>query len=502
MKTGGCAIRNLFYGACPRPLQKFWHRIESSAIASRLVRGSFWSFFGAVVSRLLSLAAFVVIARVLGKETYGQFGVVQSTISMFAVFAGFGLGQTSTKYVAELRETDPLRAGRIMGMTGLVALLTGTSFAALLYIFAPWLAETTLAAPDLASALRIGAFIMMFEAMNGAQVGALAGFEAFRTTAVISVWAGIFSFPAMVVGVYLGGLEGGVLGLLFSRIFNWLLNHMALRRQAKRAGIPFVFKGTKSDFEVLWKFSLPAMLSGVMVSPILWVCNAILVNQPNGYAQMGIFHAASSFKHILLFIGSTLGAPLLPMLANMSGKKSERFSKVNILSTWFLGSISGVILLGCPEMAQSVFGKDFAGADFAKTFSLIVLSASIVIYKQGLARVLAAYGLMWWGMLSNMLWAAVLVISTWALISWGAVGYASAYVVAYATNTIIFIPLYTRKGLIPRNTLISMEAGGVWGILSVGVLLNLCAVTLPVRLIYIPFAVVLICWFFYRLFKK
>ena len=170
-------MRDFFYGVCPSPLRFFWDRVESSDIGVRLVSGSFWSFSGAVVSRLLSLAAFVVIARVLGKEQYGQFGVVQSTISMFAVFAGFGLGQTATKYIAELRTTDPQRAGRIMGLAGLVALLTGVAFAAFLFIFAPWLAKTTLAAPELAPALRIGAFLLLFEAMNGAQVGALAGFE-------------------------------------------------------------------------------------------------------------------------------------------------------------------------------------------------------------------------------------------------------------------------------------------------------------------------------------
>ena len=495
-------MRDLFYGVCPPALRLFWDRVESSDIGSRLVSGSFWSFSGAVVSRLLSLAAFVVIARVLGKEQYGQFGVVQSTISMFAVFAGFGLGQTATKYVAELRISDQQRAGRIMGMAGLVALLTGAAFAAILFTFSPWLAQTTLAAPELAPALRIGAFLLLFEAMNGAQVGALAGFEAFRTTALISVWAGVVSFPAMVAGVYLGGLEGGVAGLLVSRIFHWLLNHIALRRQAKRAGIPFVLRGTKSDFEVLWRFSLPAMLSGVMVSPTIWVCNAILVNQPNGYAQMGIFQAASTFQHILLFIGGTLGAPLLPMLANMAGKESDRFARVNILSTWFLGAIPGVFLLGYPEVAQALFGKEYAGTDFIWTFTLIVLSASIIVYKQGLSRVLAAYGLMWWGMLSNLFWAVVLVASTWALVSWGAVGYATAYVTAYALSAIVFIPLYTRKGLVPGNTIISLEAGGIWAVLGVGVCLNFFAVPLTFRFLYIPLATGTMCWLFYRLLKK
>ncbi len=495
-------IRNILYGACPYPLRSYWHRMEASALGSRLLTGAFWSFLGAVGSRLLSFAAFVVIARVLGKESYGQFGIVQSTVSMFAVFAGFGLGQTATKYVAELRDKEPARAGRIMGMAGMVALTTGAVIALILFISAPWLAKTTLAAPELAPALRIGALILLFEAMNGAQTGALAGFEAFKTTAKISIWTGIASFPAMVVGVYLGGLEGSVCGLLLSRIFNWSLNHLALRREAKRAAIPFVFLGTRQDFSVLWQFSLPAMLSGVMVSPTLWLCNAILVNQPGGYAQMGIFQAAATFQQVMLFVGGTLGAPLLPMLANMGGKESDRFARVNILSTWFLGAIPAVFLLGLPEIAQTVFGKGYEGADFARTFTLVVLSAGVIVYKQGLARVLAAYGLMWWGMLSNLFWAGTLIVCTWVLVPWGAIGYAGAYATAYGLNTILFIPLYTRKGLVPRNTLVSLEAAGIWLILGTGVITNFYFHAVALRLLYIPLASAAMCWLFHRLLKK
>ncbi|NOZ40854.1 MAG: oligosaccharide flippase family protein [Planctomycetes bacterium] len=74
---------------------------------------------GAVISRGLMLVASILVARMLGKTVYGELGMIRSTVGMFGVFAGFGLGLTATKHVAEFRESDPERAGRIVGFTEL-----------------------------------------------------------------------------------------------------------------------------------------------------------------------------------------------------------------------------------------------------------------------------------------------------------------------------------------------------------------------------------------------
>lgn len=495
------SIKRTIHACCPSVFKPTLARIEASEIGYRLAKGAFWSLFGAVVSRLLGLVSFVIVARVLGKAGYGQFGIIQSTVGMFGVFAGFGLGQTATKYVAELRDKDPVRAGRIMGMAGLVAIGTGLLMAGVLFSFAPWLASRTLADASLTPLLRVGALILVLEAMNGAQVGALSGFEAFKTIAKINAGVGLASFPMMVVGVYFGDLEGSVWALAVNRAFNWLLNHLALRREASRAGVPFSWRGSNEELGVLWRFSLPSMLAGVMVTPTLWICNTLLVNQPGGYEQMGILQASRLFQQALMFMGATLGAPMLPMLANIisSGGDNERFGRINMLLTWFLGAFPALLLISLPEVGQAVFGKQFIGQDFTNTYLLMLFSTSIIIYKQGLARALSAHGLMWWGMCSNLFWAIIMIISTRFLISWGAPGYSAAWTCAYIVNTIVFIPLYTHKGLVPIGTIVSFKAGLIWLCLIVAVTLNFLDASIVLRLIFLPVAAVTMFWMFFKL---
>ena len=98
---------------------------------------------------------------------------------------------TATKYIAEFRHSDALRAGRIMALSGVVAVVTGTVGALTLVLLAPWLAENMLAAPHLVGELRIAALLLFLTALNEAQTGALSGLEAFRAIARFNILSGI-----------------------------------------------------------------------------------------------------------------------------------------------------------------------------------------------------------------------------------------------------------------------------------------------------------------------
>lgn len=475
----------------------FINRIEISDVGSRLARGVFWSMAGSVISRGLMMCATVIVARILGKTTYGELGMIQSTVGMFGVFAGFGLGLTATKYVAEFRESDPERVGRIIGLSGLIATTTGGMMALALLIFAPWLAVHTINAPHLAGVLRIGALILFINSLNGAQTGALSGFEAFKTIAHVNFFIGLISFPILVCGAYFGGLFGAVIALAINLCFNWLLNHIALRKEVRRYNIPLTFRGCGLELPILWKFSLPATLSGFMVGPANWVCRAILTNQPGGYGEMGILTAALVFQNLLLFVNQMVNAPLLSMVSNFGANISENMKKVNILSTWILGLIVAIPLLCFSEIAQLVFGSEYSTRSFQVTFSLVVFCTCIVTFKGGLSRVLVAESLLWWGFFSNTLWAVTLIGSTMFLVKWGAPGIAASLVIAYTLNTLVLLPLYYSRNLVPKGTLLSPESVFIWFIVVFLVFLNIADVILVYRTIaFLP--CLLFTWFSFR----
>ena len=221
----------------PRLLLPFLDRIQHSAEGLRLARGMFWSVAGAVSSGAVGLLASVIVARILGKSVFGELGIIQSTTNMFATFAQFGIGLTATKHVAEFRRREPERAGRIIAMSTVVAVVSGSVAGMVMVATSPWAARL-LAAPHLQIAIAISALALLFIVINEAQNGILSGLEAFKRRSAVQFAAGIASFPITVLGVYFFGLFGAVCGLIASQAVLVLLNYQAIQRETSSAGVP------------------------------------------------------------------------------------------------------------------------------------------------------------------------------------------------------------------------------------------------------------------------
>lgn len=432
----------------PKSLQLFWDRVEASDAGSRMASGAFWSICGAVISRGSMLLASILIARILGREVYGEYGILRTTVNMFLVFAGFGLGMTATKYVAEFRLTDPARTGRILAISGLFATCTGTLVAAVMYMFAPWVATHTINAPHLSGELKVGALVLFLNALNGAQTGALAGFEAFKITAMVNLGVGLASFPILVGGAYFGGLRGAVWALGAIMLVNWLLNHIALRHQVACHNVPFTSKGCFKELPILWRFSLPAVLSGIMVSPVMWICNAVLVNQPDGYGQMGLFDAANQWVAAILFIPGMIGQIVLPILSNLNGLSDRaKYRKIIYYNVILNGGVSFAIALPIAILAPFIMRS--YGAKFeqgAPVLVLLCVCSVLISMNNVIGQAIASKSKMWNGLFLNALWATTLLISSFFLIrlGYGAIGLAFANLIAYLLHS-FFVTVYAFK---------------------------------------------------------
>jgi O-antigen/teichoic acid export membrane protein len=95
----------------------------------------------------------------------------------------------------------------------------------------------------------------------------------------------------------------------------------------RRYRVPLAFSGCSKELSILWKFSTPAMLGGMLVGPVNWACNALLVNQPKGYMEMGIFQAANQCFAILLFLPLQLSRVILPVLSERLGQQDVSNAK-------------------------------------------------------------------------------------------------------------------------------------------------------------------------------
>ena len=421
--------------------------ISASPLTQRLAGGAFWSTLGAVLSQALALVGSIATARLLGREQFGQYGMVLSTVGMVTAFAGFGLGATATRYVAEHRCLDPERAGRIVALSSLVSIATGLVACAALLIFAPFLAARSLASPQLSGLIRLASGMILLGAVNGAQMGALAGFEAFRRIARLNLYGGALTCLLVVLGVWAYGLSGALLGQVAALALICLLSRLALRAEARRFGVPLGYAGCGRERAVLLAFSLPAVLAGLMVAPVNWACAAILVNAPQGYAEMGIFNAAAAWQRAILFLPGSIGAIVLPMLAELHGaQKRQQYQKalrVNLILNGGAALCVFPVLALCSRLIMRSYGPAFEAGHLA----LILLGCSAVLFALGsvIGNAIASAGNMWYGFLFNAMWGCVYVAAAWYLAPrYGAAGLALANCIAYLLHLCWQLP-YLRK---------------------------------------------------------
>lgn len=408
-------------------------RLAASPIAHRLVHGTFWSLVGTILARGFSVAGSIVVARHLGKVSFGELGIIQSTILNLIIFVSYALGMTATKHIAEFRVSDPERAGRILALSGVTAIGAGVLLAGGLYGAADLIAGKFLAAPHLAGLLRIGGFYLFLSALNGAQTGALSGFEAFKAIARVNLVTGLATFACMVTGVMLNGLYGAVWGLVASTGVSWMMAHWELRREAAKCGVPMTLQGIGREVGVLMSFSVPAIFASVLNGPVNWICSAMLVNQPGGYAQMGTFNATNQWFALVLFLPGLLGQVVLPMLSESVGagdeQRSNRIIKLSMVAI-AATAIPLVVAGSCASpWLMSLYGNDFTASWPVLVISLV--TAGLLAVQTPVNQALNAEGRLWTVFFMNLGWAMIFIGLNTLLIERGTIGFVTARLIAY-----------------------------------------------------------------------
>jgi O-antigen/teichoic acid export membrane protein len=423
----------------------------------RLAHGTFWSLVGQITARALGLLSSIFVARLLGRVSFGELGIVQSTAQMFQALAGAAMGLTAAKHVAEFRNTDLIRTGRIIALSTFVSCVIGAILGGAMAIFAPWLARNTLAAPQLTPFLRIGALLLFLGSLSGAQSGALSGFECFKEAAQVYLWSGLVGFPITIAAVYLGGLKGAVWGLVVSLGLSCAMNSYMLRRVAKRYQISLSLRSATPELSVLWRFGLPTALGGALLAPVFWACNAMLVNGPNGYAEMGVLNAANQWWSAVVFLPGMLGQVVMPILTErLSGQRHDQArSLVRALVLANLAIAVPIVLLGSifsPLIMRS-YGPQFAPSWL--TLVLLLFSAGILSLQSPLMNLMVARGRMWMLLLLNLIWAAAILGFTRIFLPKGAMGVAAgrlaSYIIAIVAAFVIVLCDGRGFSLIPKS---------------------------------------------------
>lgn len=412
-----------------------YERLTTSSIAKRLARGSLWSLFGSASARILVLVAMILVARVLGQVSFGELGLIQSTLGMAGLMAGVGLGETATRFVAKYATSDPLRAGRVIALVTSVSIGTVLLATVVLISASGVIAGAMLHAPQLQSALVWGSLLMAATAFRGIQSGVFAGLEKFDALAKLNILDGVVSLIAMVFLARLMGVEGAVLGLALGAIMVWLVGRILLMKEQSSRGIVVRYGGCGADWRILTGYSLPSLLASLVATPVLWFAMTLVARSGQGFAALGLYNAAYQWHGPMMFIPMNLMSVSIPVFVQEweAGRK-ERFRAVTL---WMCGLMLALSLPPAVLAALlSPWIMSLYGPGFREGWTVLVLllaAAPLHALAKIASGALLGMNRAWWVLGVNLGWGATLLaVTAWLVPTRGVMGLAIGFLAAYA----------------------------------------------------------------------
>jgi O-antigen/teichoic acid export membrane protein len=399
------------------------------SLQKRMASGALWAVFGAGTASGLAMLSNIGCARILGSIRFGELGIVLVTINLFTNVFTAGLGLTATRYVAELRNTQPTRAGAVIGLSNATSAIAGMLIAGAISFLAPWASNDLLNAPNLSTPLRIGAAVMFFAAINGSQTGTLSGFEAFNQIALGNLIRGISILVLVTTGAWLRGLSGALLGYVAVGAVTAVFYQIAVRRECKRHLVSISYRFDRKAITLLWRFTIPVLLSNSSFTPAAWWSNVLLARR-SGYAEAGIFNAVYNWQMFITFISTAVSSIGLPMLSNVRSEGNPRKYKQCLKSNFVLISLPAV-MLAIPVMLMSKYILQMYGTAFAHgvpALLLIAVSAVLTSINLPVGHAIWSLDATVAAMLLSLLNGATLVLVAYVLTPHGAAGLAAAYV--------------------------------------------------------------------------
>lgn len=426
--------------------------INKSDLRKRLFQGISWSFIGTVLGKVAQLVAFILVARILGKDDYGKIGIIRSTITMFMLFSTMGMSATATRYISLYRNSHPNKVLQIYGFTQKITLIFGISIAVILFLFSNYIATYSLQDIGLSPALKIGAASLLFLSLTATQTGVLNGFEKFKSIGIQAIINGAFQIVFIVVGTYIWGIYGTIAGLALASLFLW--------GQLKRVIRPIIQKIKQTDYSqenadlksIFLKFSLPSLLASVTVIPVVWWAKTLLIRH-SGYGEMAVFDVSEQWYYIILFIPNSLSSIILPLLTNTSVEGSKyqynKLIKVNLLINIGISLVLGLGIGVFSPFINHLYGKGFTNY---LPFIIMLITSVVCAANNVLGQVITSKGKMWLGFGLNSLWAIWLILFSLLFITkmnLGALGLAYAMLISYFLHSIAqgWVAIYWSKNI-------------------------------------------------------
>lgn len=267
----------------------------------KLARGTFFHLIAKVINLAANFLINIILARYLGVDKYGMFGVIVSLISILQILVWEGMVNALSKYIIKNPENSKL----VESLSLRVQVIESIIIITVITIFSPFIASV-LGSSLFSSPIRIVSFVILLTAITAVYSGILGGRRLFGLQASIMAINGVVRCGLITLCIV---LNGSLIAIFWAYTISFLPGALIGKKYIGSTN-RMNDKAPKGILQSVFYLTLLSVLFNLFIhSGILFLQHILKTS-----TETGLYQASSVIARTLLLFFTTLGTTLLPSI--------------------------------------------------------------------------------------------------------------------------------------------------------------------------------------------
>ncbi len=283
-----------------------------------LGKTTIWTATSTLAKILIGLLVVKLLAVHFGTEGVGRAANYMTLLTVLGVFAGAGIFNGVTKYVAEYEEQQP-QLSAVLATSSLIILLFSVLLGVVLFAFSAPIADFLFAENGYQNVIRIVAVAQLGIALSNYFLAILRGQRNAKGNAISIIIGALIGIIAFLIGLYTFGYQGALVGLALIPAVAVLPAYFML----KKPNLHFSLRLLKPHFESqyarkLLKFSGMVFITAITL-PLAYILMRDWLIQAYSVHDVGLWQGVSKISDAYLqFITAAFSVYLLPTFSKLT----------------------------------------------------------------------------------------------------------------------------------------------------------------------------------------
>ena len=344
---------------------------KASEMAKVSAKGSFHLLWGLVISTVISSVATIFVARLLGSDLYGLYGIVLISPTLIGVFRDWGINSAMVRFTAQYISEGRASEVRSILVSGIIfEIVLGIALSTVSFVLSGYLAVNVFHRPELTSLIQIASISILASGLINSATATFTGIEKMELNSLMLIFHSIIKTALMVSLVVLGfGTSGAIVGYTVALVVGGLIGIAFVWTQYRHLPKLGVFKlEIKAYLKSMLSYGVPlsisVILSGFLGQYFSFLLPIFYVTDNTAIGNFGI---ASTFVVLIGFFATPITMMLFPAFSKLSPQK-DKVTLQNVFQfsvkygSLFVIPVAALVMCLAEPAVSTLFGQTYTSA--------------------------------------------------------------------------------------------------------------------------------------------